>query len=163
MSTSQDTIMDMNLRIINYDRMIYKHINTLNIKYDREDFLQIGRLAVYQALNVADNTDSLNEASLVYGLIRNRLIDEIRKRQKYQLEVSDEIQLNEKINFDDNEYREWMYVLKEMLTEKEYQCLELTLAGYKQSDIASRINRSPSMVKQYRRNIREKVGRSDTW
>ncbi len=151
--------MDMNLRIMQYERMIYKHLIALCIKYDQDDFLQIGRMAVFKALQIADADDSIVEASLVYGLIRNRLIDEIRRRQKYRMEVLDADTVIEPIDKNNMKYQEWMLVLNEVLNTMEYNCLILTLEGHTQSEIAILIKRSPSMVKQYRRNIRAKVAR----
>lgn len=149
--------MNMDLRVLNYERMIYKHMLSLGIKYDWEDFLQIGRLAVYKGLQTADNNDTINEASLIYGLVRNRLIDEIRRRQKYRYEVLNETQSTEECYYDDTCYREWMHVLSNILNPMEYKCLELILEGHTQSEVAFLLARSPSMVKQYKRSIRAKA------
>lgn len=149
--------MDMNERVMQYERMIYKHMIALGIKYDQDDFLQIGRIAVFKGLQIADADDSVVEPSIIYGLIRNRLIDEIRRRQKYRMEVLDAAQPTEQIDENRTAYQEWLLVLSEVLNTMEYKCLQLTLQGHTQSEIAILIKRSPSMVKQYRRNIRAKV------
>lgn len=149
----------MDSRVTDYERMIYKHINALRIKYDHDDFLQIGRIAVFKGLQISDADDSFVEASIVYGLIRNRLIDEIRRRRKYRMEVIGGDLSIELIDENRMTYQEWMLVLAEVLNTMEYKCLELTLEGHTQSEIAKVMKRSLSMVKQYRRNIREKVAR----
>lgn len=151
--------MAMSERIFSYERMVFQWIHKLGIKVDVDDFAQVGRLAVYEGLQKSDGDSQLNEPSLVYGLIRNRMIDEIRRRSKFSAEVCVEDSVVPLVvaSCDDAFYQEWMMVARENLNDLEFSCFEMLLAGYTQVEIASRIGKSRSSVKLYRKHIREKL------
>jgi DNA-directed RNA polymerase specialized sigma subunit len=67
-------------KIISYEPMIHSIIQQLNILYDKDEYMQVGRIAVFEAVNKFDSSKtSGSESQFVYTLIRQRLIDEIRK------------------------------------------------------------------------------------
>lgn len=149
--------MVMSDRVIKYERMVYMWIHKLGIRVDMDDFAQIGRLAVYEGLKKSDADDELVEASLIYGLIRNRLIDEIRRRRKLKLEVTVDESMLDVVDDMSNNISLWLLDAKSSLSEVEYQYVQMMLRGYTQLEIAKRIGKSRSTVKFYQQNIRKKL------
>src|SRR5699024_4704807 len=69
--------------ITSYEPMIRSIINKLNILYDTDEYMQIGRLAVYEALKKHDKT-KCKESLFVYTIIYLRMIDDFRTESKLQ-------------------------------------------------------------------------------
>lgn len=149
--------MVMSDRVMQYERMVYSWIHKLGIRMDIDDFAQIGLLAVYEGLKKSDADDELVEGSLIYGLIRNRLIDEIRRRSRLKHEIAGDDGMPEIADEADVEVTELKIIAKSSLNTLEYQCFELMLSGYTQHEIAARIGKSRSTVKFYQQKIRNKL------
>ncbi|SEW03118.1 RNA polymerase sigma factor, sigma-70 family [Aliicoccus persicus] len=149
--------MVMSDRVMQYERMVYSWIHKLGISVDMDDFAQIGRLAVYEGLKKSDVDDKLVEASLIYGLIRNRLIDEIRRRGKLKLEVTGDESMLDGVDDTSNDVSLWLHDAKLILNDVEYRCVQMMLRGYTQQEIGQRIGKSRSTVKFYQQNIRKKL------
>src|SRR5699024_11487532 len=71
----------LDAKIRQYEPMVHAIMAKLSILYDRDDFLQVGRIAIYQALLGFDASKArgATESQFVYTRIYQRLIDEIRK------------------------------------------------------------------------------------
>ncbi|CDZ99223.1 RNA polymerase sigma factor SigS [Jeotgalicoccus saudimassiliensis] len=154
--------MTLNDKITSYEPMIYSIINQLNILYDKDEYMQIGRIAVYEAVKKFDPAKaSCSESRFVYTIIRQRLIDEIRKvsRQQERYGTSSGTpdthpSTDDTYNLENNSLR--------ILNEREYRWLTLTLSGYTLAEISIQLGVSPSTVKNIRRNARDKLRGSFT-
>src|SRR5699024_11271478 len=64
-----------------YGPMVHAIMGKLSMLYGRDDFLQVGRIAIYQALVSVDASKArgATESQFVYTRIYQRLIDEIRR------------------------------------------------------------------------------------
>ncbi|CAM4240952.1 sigma-70 family RNA polymerase sigma factor [Lacicoccus alkaliphilus] len=148
-------------KIRQYEPMIHAVMNKLNILYDKDDFLQIGRIAVFQALLGYDpaRARGATESQFVYTRIYQRLIDEIRRCVR----VSKGLELTEWLEDDGTSAVRESYVdllngdLVELLTEREMQWLELMTEGYSTSEIAGILGVSISTIKAVRLKVRVKV------
>ncbi|CAD2077221.1 RNA polymerase sigma factor SigS [Jeotgalicoccus aerolatus] len=149
--------MTVNDKILAYEPMIHSIIHKLNIIYDTDEYMQIGRLAVLESIKKFDSSKSAcTEAQFVYTLIRQRLIDEIRKVARYQsrvLPASDHAVFYNSITDD--------YTTEHPaagnLNKREERWLTLTLKGYALTEVAAELSVSVSTAKNIRRSAREKL------
>lgn len=152
-----------NARIENYEPMIQSIIGRLNIRFERDDYMQVGRMAVYNALSTFDDIAArgATESQFVYTRIYQRMIDEIRRVSRYTNTVSateDEL-LIERVGG----YGSESVLLAELhdmlgtLDEQERQWLLLTLDGYTVVEIAAASGFSVSSVKNWRKRARAKL------
>ncbi|MDK6863352.1 MULTISPECIES: sigma-70 family RNA polymerase sigma factor [Nosocomiicoccus] len=142
-------------KIISYEPMIASIINRLNILYDRDEYMQIGRLAVYEALNKHDES-KCKESQFVYTMIYQRLIDEIRKnaRRLERYQVTEDGVLHT-IPIDSIDANLYLIGVKEKLTEREYAWLLMTIDGYALVEIAKHLGVSLSTAKNIRKQARK--------
>lgn len=142
-------------KIISYEPMIASIINRLNILYDRDEYMQIGRLAVYEALNKHDES-KCKESQFVYTMIYQRLIDEIRKnaRRLERYQVTEDGVLHT-IPIDSIDANLYLIGVKEKLTEREYAWLLMTIDGYALVEIAKHLGVSLSTAKNIRQQARK--------
>lgn len=142
-------------KIISYEPMIASIINRLNILYDRDEYMQIGRLAVYEALNKHDES-KCKESQFVYTMIYQRLIDEIRKnaRRLERYQVTEDGVLHT-IPIDSIDANLYLFGVKEKLTEREYAWLLMTIDGYALVEIAKHLGVSLSTAKNIRKQARK--------
>src|SRR5690625_3786614 len=144
-------------KISSYEPMIYSCINKLNILYDKDEYMQIGRLAVYEGLKKFDSSKAkCSESQFLYTMIRQRLIDEIRKTSRYQERntlvdddglagcfVKDEYYINNDID--------------KVLNTREYNWFILVSDGYSLKEIARQLDVSLSTAKNIRKSARNKI------
>ncbi|HIW12477.1 MAG TPA: RNA polymerase sigma factor [Candidatus Salinicoccus stercoripullorum] len=152
------------LRIREYEPMIQSIIGRLNVRFDQDDYMQVGRLAVYNALSTFDDIAArgATESQFVYTRIYQRMIDEIRRVSRYTNNVSatDDDVLMENTGAAGGE----AVLLAELrgmlgtLDRRERQWLLLTLDGYTVVEIAAASGFSVSSVKNWRRSARAKLG-----
>lgn len=142
-------------KIISYEPMIASIINRLNILYDRDEYMQIGRLAVYEALNKHDES-KCKESQFVYTMIYQRLIDEIRKnaRRLERYQVTEDGVLHT-IPIDSIDANLYLIGVKEKLNEREYAWLLMTIDGYALVEIAKHLGVSLSTAKNIRKQARK--------
>ncbi|SOC44865.1 sigma-70 family RNA polymerase sigma factor [Salinicoccus kekensis] len=148
-------------KIRQYEPMVHAVMNKLNILYDKDDFLQIGRIAVFQALASYDpaRAREATESQFVYTRIYQRLIDEIRKCVR----VSKGLELTEWLEDDGVCAVRESYVdllnaeLVDLLDAREMKWLELMTDGYSTAEIARILGVSISTVKAVRVKVRAKV------
>lgn len=142
-------------KIISYEPMIASIINRMNILYDRDEYMQIGRLAVYEALNKHDES-ICKESQFVYTMIYQRLIDEIRKnaRRLERYQVTEDGVLDT-IPIDSIDANLYLIGVKEKLTEREYAWLLMTIDGYALVEIAKHLGVSLSTAKNIRKQARK--------
>src|SRR5690625_2062923 len=151
-------------RIMEYEPMIQSIIGRLNVRFDQDDYMQVGRLAVYNALSTFDDIAArgATESQFVYTRIYQRMIDEIRRVSRYTNNVSatgDDV-LMENTGASGNE-AVLLGELRDMLGTldcRERQWLLLTLDGYTVVEIAAASGFSVSSVKNWRRSARAKLG-----
>ncbi|WP_017548076.1 sigma-70 family RNA polymerase sigma factor [Salinicoccus carnicancri] len=151
-------------RIMEYEPMIQSIIGRLNVRFDQDDYMQVGRLAVYNALSTFDDIAArgATESQFVYTRIYQRMIDEIRRVSRYTNNVSatDDDVLMENTGASGNE-AVLLGELRDMLGTldlRERQWLLLTLDGYTVVEIAAASGFSVSSVKNWRRSARAKLG-----
>ncbi len=148
-------------KIRQYEPMVHAVMNKLNILYDKDDFLQTGRIAVFQALMSydADRARGATESQFVYTRIHQRMIDEIRKCVR----VSKGLELTEWLEDDGMYAVEESYVdllngeLVKLLDGREMKWLELMTDGYSAVEIAKILGVSVSTIKAVRVRVRAKV------
>src|SRR5699024_6843153 len=122
----------LDAKIRQYEPMVHAIMAKLSILYDRDDFLQVGRIAIYQALVSFDASKArgATESQFVYTRIYQRLIDEIRKCVR----VSKGLELTEWLEEDGSASMRESYVdlladdLDGILTERELRWLELMMS-----------------------------------
>lgn len=151
-------------RIENYEPMIQSIIGKLNIRFDRDDYMQVGRMAVYNALSTYDDIAArgATESQFVYTRIYQRMIDEIRRVSRYTNAVSatEDDLLIESVGGCGAD-TVLLAELRDMLgtlDRRELQWLLLTLDGYTVVEIAAASGFSVSSVKNWRKSARRKLG-----
>lgn len=156
--TSQDA--NMNDKIKDYEPMIYSIMKRLSIQFDQDDYMQVGRMAVYNALSTFDDiaAKGATESQFVYTRIHQRLIDEIRRVSRYTNAVSvtaDDL-LAESVGgrMDSLDMME-LESARGLLGEQERVWLAYTLKGYSVREIAEATGFSVSSVKNWRASARK--------
>ncbi|GAB3063431.1 sigma-70 family RNA polymerase sigma factor [Salinicoccus sesuvii] len=152
----------MDEKIVSYEPMVYSIMNKLNIQFDKDDYMQVGRLAIFSALSTYDDiaAKGATESQFVYTRIYQRLIDEIRKVSKYTNAVS--------VTVDDHLHEcvggraDPLEMLALETTQHQLETYELmwlsyTLRGYSVREIAEQSGYSVSSVKNWRKSAREKL------
>ncbi|WP_411843680.1 sigma-70 family RNA polymerase sigma factor [Salinicoccus sp. HZC-1] len=158
-------------RIIDYEPMIQSIIGKLNIRFDQDDYMQVGRMAVYNALSTYDDIAArgATESQFVYTRIYQRMIDEIRRVSRYTNAVSatEDDLLIESIGSTGgaggaaDSDAVLLAELRDMLgalDDREREWLLLTLRGYSVVEIAAASGFSVSSVKNWRKSARAKLG-----
>lgn len=147
-------------KIISYEPMIHSIIQQLNILYDKDEYMQVGRIAVFEAVNKFDSSKtSCSESQFVYTLIRQRLIDEIRKVSRYQERQSPAEDNIIEIQAADDSYK-LENTAQKVLNKREYQWFTLTLSGYSLKETAELLKVSVSTAKNIRKSARDKLQKS---
>lgn len=144
-------------KIISYEPMIHSIIQQLNILYDKDEYMQVGRIAVFEAVSKFDSSKtSCSESQFVYTLIRQRLIDEIRKVSRYQERQSPAEDNIIEIQAADDSYK-LENTAQKVLNKREYQWFTLTLSGYSLKETAELLKVSVSTAKNIRKSARDKL------
>ena len=157
---SQDEV--MNEKIKDYEPMIYSIMKRLSIQYDQDDYMQVGRMAVYNALSTFDDiaAKGATESQFVYTRIHQRLIDEIRRVSRYTNAVSvtaDDLLAESVGGRLDNLHMMELESARGLLGEQERLWLAYTLKGYSVREIAGATGFSVSSVKNWRASARKKL------
>lgn len=145
--------------IIDYEPMIMSVIKKLGIMYDQDEYMQIGRIAVYTGQSKYDKTKTkCTIDQFIYTNIYQRIVDQIRKESKYQKRnsVTEDSILDmheDHLNFD-------VYLFQDLMTEldsrEQFVCMRL-VEGYKLREIAKMLNVSNSTAKNIRARIRKQL------
>ncbi|SFK81436.1 sigma-70 family RNA polymerase sigma factor [Salinicoccus halodurans] len=155
---------EFDTRIENYEPMIQSIIGRLSIRFDQDDYMQVGRLAVYNALSTYDDIAArgATESQFVYTRIYQRMIDEIRRVSRYTSTVSateDDLLIESAGGCGaDTELRAELRDMLGTLDDRELKWLLLTLDGYTVVEIAAASGFSVSSVKNWRKSARAKLG-----
>ena len=147
----------LNQKIKSYEAMIQSIITSLNIRYDQDDYMQIGRIAVLEGLNKYDkDLTKATEAQFIYTKIKQRLIDYIRQTSRYQSRYN----LYEDTHFDllstSDDYTSLDFH-DYNLNAREGIWLSHALAGYSLQHTAKELGVSLSTCKNIRKSAREKL------
>ena len=154
--------MTVNDKITSYEPMIHSIVQQLNILYDKDEYIQIGRIAVFEAVNKFDSSKtSCSESQFVYTLIRQRLIDEIRKVSRYQ-ERNNLIEDSHQDSKSSGDSYNLENTAANILNDREYRWFTYTLAGYSLIESAALLGVSPSTAKNIRKSARDKLRDSFT-
>lgn len=146
--------------LTHYEKMIYHLLHHYNIRYDFDEFYQLALIRLWQIQQTYDEKKSPKRDQYVYIKLKFFVIDEIRKRMKHHSRyspISDDL-LIPLIDTKDNLYFElYLDHLDDCLSAEERQWFNYALAGYKLTEIALLMNKSPSTIKQIRKRAREKM------
>ncbi|QQD85886.1 MULTISPECIES: sigma-70 family RNA polymerase sigma factor [Jeotgalicoccus] len=143
-------------KILAYEPMIHSIIFKLNIKFEQDEYMQLGRIATFEALKKFDSSrTSCSEAQFVYTIVKQRLIDQIRKTSRYQHAV--QTFQSQSTNVTYNDIYDFLFSYTKNLNNKEKQWLEDSLLGFPLSHTARKLNVSLSTAKNIRRTTREKI------
>lgn len=149
--------MTVNDKITSYEPMIHSIVQQLNILYDKDEYMQIGRIAVFEALNKFDmSKTACSESQFVYTLIRQRLIDEIRKVSRYQ-ERYTPVENNKLETSAAGDSYNLENTAGKVLNAREYRWFTLALSGYSLKETAEALGVSVSTAKNIRKNARDKL------
>lgn len=149
--------MTVNDKITSYEPMIHSIIQQLNISFDKDEYMQIGRIAVFEALKKFDTSKTAcSESQFVYTIIRQRLIDEIRKVSRYQERntITEDGGL-EAAGANDRYHLE--NTAEKVLNVREYQWFLHASSGYSLQETAEVLGISVSTAKNIRRSARVKL------
>ncbi|MFC3420092.1 sigma-70 family RNA polymerase sigma factor [Salinicoccus hispanicus] len=152
----------MNEKILGYEPMIYSIMAKLNIQFDQDDYMQVGRMAVYNALSTYDDiaAKGATESQFVYTRIYQRMIDEIRKVSRYTNAVSvtvDELLYESVGGRTDSLGMLELEGASLHLDAHELMWLSYTLKGYSVRELAELSGYSVSSVKNWRKSARGKL------
>ena len=149
--------MTVNDKITSYEPMIHSIVQQLNILYDKDEYMQIGRIAVFEAINKFDvSKTSCSESQFVFTLIRQRLIDEIRKVSRYQERCTPVDNNSLETHAAGDSYNLENTAVK-VLNAREYRWFTLTSSGYSLKETAEVLGVSISTAKNIRRKARDKL------
>lgn len=149
--------MTVNDKIVSYEPMIRSIIQQLNILYDKDEYMQIGRIAVFEAINKFDVSKGVcSESQFVYTIIRQRLIDEIRKFSRYQERYIPVENNSLEIHALKDAYHLENTTIK-LLNAREYQWFLHATSGYTLKETAEVLGVSLSTAKNIRRSARTKL------
>lgn len=144
-------------KISAYEPMVHSIINKLNILYDIDEYMQIGRLAVYEGLKKFDiQKAKCTESQFIYTMIRQRLIDAIRKTSRYQERNT----LVEDDGLASCSVKDEYYINTDtvkILNTREYKWFTLAAHGYSLTEIAGQLGVSLSTAKNIRKSARCKI------
>ncbi len=150
---------------LQYDRMIYHLLHQFQIKYDFDEFYQLALIRLWQLEKSYDSERSPNRDQFVYLKLKFYIIDELRKKIKYQQRhpVTSDEALISLIDCQYNSYASlYLEGIPELLSEDERIWFQYALSGYKISEIALLTNKSPSTIKRWRKNAREKICKNNS-
>lgn len=142
--------------LVNYEPMLHKIIRQLNIYTHDEDWLQIAKIALWEAYQRFDESKGsfLNYA---YTYVKGKLLVELTRRNKIQEDSFDDqtITLNQSIDYDSSILLE--QCLAHLSHNEQVWLLETVINDLSVNEIAAKYKVSPSSVKYWRKNAREKL------
>ncbi|TDM12420.1 sigma factor [Macrococcus lamae] len=145
---------------VKYERMIYHILHHYQIKYDFDEYYQLALIKLWQIGETYDPAKCTNKDQFVYLKLKFFIIDEMRKRIKYQQRhqiVADDV-LIPLMDCEDNTYAElFLEGVTDDLNDEERLWFNYAVIGYKINEIAEFTGNSPSTIKRWRRRAREKI------
>ncbi|WP_044022239.1 sigma-70 family RNA polymerase sigma factor [Bacillus sp. SG-1] len=152
---------EFNEVLAQYEPMIHKIINTLQIYKEKDEYYHIGMTALWEAWEKYDEEKG-NFTGYAYSTIRGRLLDELKLKVKWQESfIYPEENFWEVVSDDSREsYLEGETLLTyfEPLTETQKKWVMYTFIGMmKISEIAEREQVSVSAVKKWRNGAKSKL------
>ncbi|GGA98463.1 sigma-70 family RNA polymerase sigma factor [Macrococcus hajekii] len=136
-----------------YDRMIHHLLHHYHITYDRDDYYQLALIRLWQLSEQYDAVKTPNESQYVYLQLKFCLIDEMRRRIKYQERfqlMADEV-LPVVMCYDT------FTLSSSSLTAAENEWYVLARAGYQLSEISNLMGKTCAQIKYIRKKAREKL------
>lgn len=139
----------------NSKHIIYFLLKKYNIKYNNDEYVQLLTIKMWELSKVYNpQKSSLN--SFLYARLNYFLIDLFRSHRS--IETFDVAELDNLSNinysFDDAQILYENFISQ--LSEKEQLWLQLKLAGYKQKELAEKLNCSISTLKNYQNRVKIK-------
>lgn len=142
-----------------HERMIYYLLKHLNIYKDRDEFIQIAYIALWEC-TIAFDPDKGNFSSYAFASVRGKLINELKRRRIHEERyVHKEIEAaycgTPFIEIVDEWERE---AEEKKLTDFQKRWLFSAIHGDTLQDIAERNNCSVAAVKSWRKQALKKLG-----
>lgn len=148
--------MEFEAVVAQYKPMIFSVLKKLNITIDREDYIQIALIAMWEATR-NHHKQVRDLPNYVYRVIYYAIIDEIRRQAKYQQREQPHEILFETPVFQQNERVDVEHLLK-CLSKKERLLVELYyLIGLKDEEIGKRLDVTTQSVKKRRQRAIKKI------
>lgn len=146
-----------------YEPMIHSIINNLHIYKNKDDYYQIGLIALWNAMNAFD-VERGHFTSYAYSKIRGHILNELLKNHKFEKtficrqeeywDTLEEVYIQQPLEF------ELLLSYCGQLTAKEKKWIIAScLNGYSDKEIAELEKVSVSAVKQWRSNAKKKLRR----
>ncbi|WLR43152.1 sigma-70 family RNA polymerase sigma factor [Bacillus carboniphilus] len=148
-----DKVYDLNFPLV------LSIVNELNIYKNREDYIQIGYIALWKAYNRFDERKG-KFSSFAYKTIKGELLNELTRQNKMQVECSQQTVVNEVTMYDTYmvELENYLCSVKPLLTENQYLWLHFyVLEGKGPKDIAKLLNTTEAAVKSWRKRALMKL------
>lgn len=142
-----------------YSPMIYKIISSLSIYKNKEEFFQIGLIALWEARTKFDPVKG-SFLNFAYLMVKGRMLNELRKEHHYDSRnTSFEIESFDKLLARDEPFPiENLQSYCEGLTGNQARWLILTFQEERtQSEIASQLGVSVAAVKSWRKTALKKL------
>lgn len=135
--------------------MIHHLLRQYRITYNYDEFYQLLLIKLWEISKIYNPSSSVSLSSFVYQRLKFYLIDLFRKEQ-LKIDCLDIAALNHSLTYtlkDESFFNDFKYILNS----NEYQWLIYYLRGYKQYEIAKKMNVSDTTIKKYKSSARIKL------
>ena len=140
----------------NYEPMLHKIIRQLHIYNTDEDWLQIAKIALWEAYERFDEKKGIF-LNFAYTYVKGRLLVELTKRNKVKEDLYDHQTITEQFTVDFDSSLLLEYYLTHLSPNEQIWLKETIENDLSIHDIARKYQVSPSTVKYWRKNAREKL------
>ncbi|MCM3322732.1 MULTISPECIES: sigma-70 family RNA polymerase sigma factor [Cytobacillus] len=156
-----------------YEPMIFKIMRSLGIYREKEEYYQVGVIALWEAWERYDEGLGKPFISYAYACVRGKLLNELKRSINYaeRWVVAEEefwlLVVGDETSDDSTVELEFLRVCRGCLTEKQFKWVWYTLMyDHSIREIAIKEGVSISAVKQWRegarKSLRKKMGREGT-
>ena len=135
--------------------MIHHLLRQYRITYNYDEFYQLLLIKLWEISKIYNPSSSVSLSSFIYQRLKFYLIDLFRKEQ-LKIDCLDIAALNHSLTYtlkDESIFNDFKYILNS----NEYQWLIYYLHGYKQYEIAKKMNVSDTTIKKYKSSARIKL------
>ncbi len=138
-----------------YEPMLYKMMHRLHIYRNEDDFLQVGRIALWQAYEKFDETKGTFSA-FAYVSVRGAMLDELKRQAKHNVTIGVEQQTLAQYASETRD--DTLFLLKQLLTEEEQSLLfSLYLYGKTYEQLAEEEGVTVGAIKKRRQRIVQNI------
>lgn len=142
--------------LITYEPMLHKIIRSLNIYTNDEDWMQIAKIALWEASTRFDEKKGtfLNYS---YTYVKGKLLKELTKRNKLKEDLLETEQIQEGVTEEYDYLLLLDYCLDHLSSKEQIWLKETVINGLSVIEIAKKYEVSPSSVKYWRKLAKEKL------